>query len=146
MVAEKKAALQAETASSLTFLVQLVVPILIGIKPHDIIYVPSLTGNYIEDWIVSDVSYGQTDGGVSMGVTATRIYGSGELMNASQGKKFQDNVKNHFKTLTDWENYAWYTEGPDQAPGPATSVSETEPVANTLSSSSSITSLSSDVA
>jgi hypothetical protein len=99
------------------------VPILVGIKPHDIIYVPSLTGNYIEDWIVADVNYGQTDGGVSVGVMATRIYGSGELMNESQGRKFQDFVKNKLKTLEDWESYAWYLESPTLAPGPATSVS-----------------------
>ena len=145
MVAKKKAAKDAESASSLTFMT-FMVPILVGIKPHDIIYIPSLTGNYIEDWIVVDVNYGQTDGGVSVGVTATRIYGSGELMNEPQGLKFQENVKNYLKTLTDWENYAWYQESPDQAPGPATSVSETDPTASSLSSSSSITPLSSDVA
>ena len=122
MVAEKKAAKELESASQLTF-TTFMVPILVGIKPHDIIYVPSLTGNYIEDWIVADVNYGQTDGGVSVGVMATRIYGSGELMNESQGRKFQDFVKNKLKTLEDWESYAWYLESPTLAPGPATSVS-----------------------
>ena len=145
MVAKKKAALQAENANSVTFMT-FMVPILVGIKPHDIIYIPSLTGNYIEDWIVSSVNYGQTDGGVSVGVTATRIYGSGELMNNPQGQKFQDNVKNYLKTLEDWENYAWYQESSDQAPGSVMSVSDTEPIDNTFSSSSSITSLSSEVA
>lgn len=122
MVAEKKAAKELESASSLTFMT-FMVPALVGIKPHDIIYIPSLTGNYIEDWIVADVNYGQTDGGVSVGVTATRIYGSGELMNETQGRKFQDYIKNNLKTLADWENYAWYIDAPTTATGPATSVS-----------------------
>jgi len=122
MVADKKAAKELESASSLTFMT-FMVPALVGIKPHDIIYVPSLTGNYIEDWIVADVNYGQTDGGVSVGVTATRIYGSGELMNESQGRKFQNYIKNSLKTLADWENYAWYIDAPTTATGPATSVS-----------------------
>jgi len=130
MVAEKKVAKEAESASTMTFMT-FMTPILVGIKPHDIIYVPSLTGNYIEDWIVADVNYGQTDGGVSVGVTATRIYGSANLMNEAEGRKFQDNVKNNLKTLEDWENYAWFTEAPNTASGPATSVTSMASAANT---------------
>jgi hypothetical protein len=130
MVAEKKTAKELEAASTMTFMT-FMVPVLVGIKPHDIIYVPSLSGNYIEDWIVADVNYGQTDGGVSIGVTATRIYGSADLMNKAQGQKFQNYVKNNLKTLEDWENYAWYTEPPNTTSGPATSVSNTAPAANT---------------
>jgi hypothetical protein len=123
MVAEKKEALELESSSKLTFQT-FMVPLLVGIKPHDIVYVPSLTGEYIEDWIVSDVGYNQTDGGVTVGISATRIYGSGELMNKKEGQKFQNIVKNDLKTLKDWENYAWYDESPSQSSSPATPASE----------------------
>ena len=123
MVAKKKEALELENSSKLTF-DTFMVPLLVGIKPHDIVYVPSLTGEYIEDWIVNDVNYKQTDGAVVIGISATRVYGSGELMNKKEGQKFQNIVKNDLKTLKDLDNYAWYDESPSQSSSPATPASE----------------------
>ena len=126
MVAKKKEALELESSSKLTFQT-FMVPLLVGIKPHDIVYVPSLSGEFIEDWIVNDVSYNQTDGGVTVGISATRVYGNSELMNKEAGKKFQNIVKNNLKTLKDWDNYAWYNDNPSQSNNPATPASEPAP-------------------
>lgn len=104
--AAKQICLQQETAATLSFNTFLT-PVLVGIKPYDLVYVPSLTGNDIEDWIVNAVDYDQTDGGVNVSVTASRTYGvGGTLMNKESGAKFHDLAKK-LKTLSDWEGYAW---------------------------------------
>lgn len=120
---EKQLAQQQENQAKLqlrTFLV----PVYVGLKPQDILYVPSLTGNYIEDWIVQSVNYTQTDGGVDLSVTASRTAGFGTLMQEDAGKKFKEQVKS-FRTLEDWENYAWTLKGSGtsaQTPTPAANV------------------------
>lgn len=105
----KQIAQQQEAAAQLSFNTFLV-PALVGIKPYDIIYIPSLnpkTTSDIEDWIVNTVDYNQTDGGVSVSVTATRVYGAeGTLMNSASGKKFLEKAKT-LTTLEKWEEYAW---------------------------------------
>jgi hypothetical protein len=82
------------------------VPVLTGIKPNDIVYVPSLNGTYVEDWIVQSVGYNQTDGGVEISVEASRIYGVATLMNNTAGNKFRAKIES-LKTLEDWDAYAW---------------------------------------
>ena len=104
--AAKQICIQQETAATLSFNTFLT-PVLVGIKPHDIVYVPSLTGKDIVDWIVTAVDYDQTDGGVNVSVTASRTYGvGGTLMNKESGEKFHTLAKK-LRTLTDWEGYAW---------------------------------------
>ena len=142
-VAKKKEALENEATAKLTC-DTLMVPILVGIKPHDIIYVPSFNGEYIEDWIVGDVQYKQTDGGVTVGISATRTYGTGDLMNSPEGKKFQQIVKNELQTLSDWESYAWYGEyNNSSAISTAPTVAATT---STLTSNASIVPAYSDIA
>ena len=100
------------------------VPALVGIKPYDIIYVPSLNAkelNDIEDWIVTSVDYNQTDGGVDISVSATRTYGKGgTLMNSASGKKFLDQAK-QLTTLEKWEEYAWVITPTTTTATPSTS-------------------------
>jgi len=104
--AAKQICIQQETAATLSFNTFLT-PALVGIKPHDIVYVPSLTGKEIEDWIVNAVDYDQTDGGININVTANRTYGvGGTLMNKESGEKFHTLAKT-LRTLSDWQGYAW---------------------------------------
>ena len=94
-----------EQGSQLTFTTYMV-PVLTGIKPNDIVYIPSFTGKYIEDWIVQSVTYTQTDGAVAINVNATRVYGLTGLMQKKPGEYFQKKAA-AFKTLEDWQKYAW---------------------------------------
>jgi hypothetical protein len=110
---DKKILMQQEAAAKLSFNTFLV-PALVGIKPYDIIYIPSLNASGpedIEDWIVNTVDYNQTDGGVDISVTASRTYGTGgTLMNSTSGQKFLNKAKT-LKTLEKWEEYAWLITG-----------------------------------
>lgn len=90
-----------------------VCPALMGIKPNDILYIPSLKqgATYIEDWIVENVSYQQTSGGVEVSIGATRIFAREGLMNPEAGSKFQKKAASLNQEgragLTAWQKYAW---------------------------------------
>jgi hypothetical protein len=107
----KQALLQKEKGSTLSANM-FMAPVLVGIKPGDIVYIPSLqTGGadtYIEDWIVTSVSYTQNDGEISVSVNASRPYGLGTLINEKAGKKWKEKART-LKTLEDWAAYAWPT-------------------------------------
>ena len=90
-------------------------PFIVGIKPSDILYVPSLSdgAKYIEDWIVDAVTYHQTDGGVQVSLSASRVFAKGGLMSpgAEAGGKFQMmaaklNLPGK-AGLEAWRRYAW---------------------------------------
>jgi hypothetical protein len=85
-------------------------PVLVGIKPGDIVYVPSLQteaeNTYIEDWIVTSVSYVQNDGAINVDVSASRPYGLGTLINEKAGDVWRKKAQT-LKSLDDWANYAW---------------------------------------
>jgi hypothetical protein len=103
---EKAAQLQMQTY---------LMPALMGIKPHDILYIPSFKGKYIEDWIVQSVNYDQNDGRVEIGIQATRVYGVGTPMNQKQADKFleyarQKNLVGENWTLEAWDKYAWMVD------------------------------------
>ena len=87
-------------------------PVLVGIKPGDIVYIPSLqtdaADTYIEDWIVTSVNYVQNDGEISVSVSASRPYGLGTLINEKAGKKWKEKART-LKTLEDWAAYGWPT-------------------------------------
>jgi hypothetical protein len=108
----KQILLQKESQSKLSASV-FACPSLMGIKPLDIVYVPSLrTGApYIEDWIVETVAYQQTAGGVEISIGGTRIFTQEGLMNAPAGAKFQQKAaslnKNGRAGLDEWQKYAW---------------------------------------
>ena len=100
-------------------------PALTGIKPLDIIYIPSFgkldpnTGKYvyyIEDWIVDSVSYDQNDGKVSLSISAKRTISLGTPMVDAAAKEFLDYAKTNNlvgpgATLDAWDRYAWSLPG-----------------------------------
>lgn len=109
--APKQDALNAEKTSTLNLTTYLV-PALVGIKPHDILYVPSFKGDYIEDWIVQGVDYNESNGKVEVGIQATRVYGLGTPMNEKAAEKFQkfaeaNGLVGPNWSLEAWERYAW---------------------------------------
>lgn len=98
----------------------LMCPSLVGIKPLDIIFVPNLSGTYMEDWIVSSVEYQQnSSGGVELSIQATRTYGTSEPMNSFVSDEWNVNAKDTLFTgatggtltgnglLDKWVEYAW---------------------------------------
>jgi hypothetical protein len=107
----KQYAMEQENSAQLTASM-FMTPVITGIKPLDVVFVPSFTGDYIEDWIVQSVDYNQTDGGVDISINATRQYGQGNTMNEQGGKKFLELAKKKKlvgpdATLEAWEAYAW---------------------------------------
>jgi hypothetical protein len=107
----KQNALEDERTASMTFQT-LLCPVLVGIKPYDVVYIPSLTGSYIEDWIVESVNYDQNNGNVSVSVQATREYGLGTPMDTKNAETFLEFAKTQGlvggnATLENWEQYAW---------------------------------------
>ena len=60
---DRQNALNQEKSAKLNFST-LLTPLLVGLKPHDILYIPSLKGVFIEDWIVQSVGYAQKGGSV----------------------------------------------------------------------------------
>jgi hypothetical protein len=108
---ERQNALNQEKGSEMSFSTFLC-PVLVGLKPHDILYIPSLAGDYIEDWIVQSVGYSQQDGNIEVSVQATRVLGLGTPMNKKEGEKFLGIAKakklvGAGATLEAWDNYAW---------------------------------------
>lgn len=81
-------------------------PAITGIKPQDVIYVPSLDGKIIEDYKVSTVCYTQDGGSFSVSIQASRPYGLNVPMYKEESKKFLDKAKS-LVTLADWEQFAW---------------------------------------
>ena len=107
----KQNALEDERTASMSFQT-LLCPVLVGIKPYDVVYIPSLTGNYVEDWIVESVNYDQNNGNVSVSVQATREYGLGTPMDAKNAETFKKFAEGKGliganATLENWEQYAW---------------------------------------
>lgn len=119
---DKQNALEEENTARLT-MGTFLCPVLVGLKPHDILYIPSLTGDYIEDWIVQTVDYNQTDGGVDISVSATRIQGLGVPMNEKAAKPFMQKAK-QLTTLEAWDAYAWTLSSSGQTDSPAPSAGE----------------------
>jgi hypothetical protein len=109
----KQNALEDERTATMSFQT-LLCPALVGIKPYDVVYIPSLTGEYIEDWIVESVSYDQNDGNIQVSVQGTREYGLGTPMDKKNADKFQQYAKDQGlvgpnATLDNWDKYAWVT-------------------------------------
>ena len=104
---EKQQYLQQEEGVKLTADMYMC-PALVGIKPQDIIFVPSLKqgDNRIEDYKITSVSYAQRGGIIGVNIQATRTYGLNDSMNPTASKKWIEKA-NQLKTLDDWANYAW---------------------------------------
>lgn len=108
---KKQELLNKETQSKLT--AQLFMcPALTGIKPHDIIFVPSLTGKYMEDWVVESVGYEQDGGKISLSIQATRPYGLGNAMQPAVAAQYLAyaigvGLLGPLATVEAWQKYAW---------------------------------------
>lgn len=93
----------------------LMVPALVGIKPHDILFVPSFDGSFMEDWIVRSVEYSQKGGAIELSIQAARHYASGEPMNENS-KEWLEKAKGmglvgQNMSIENWERYAWELKG-----------------------------------
>jgi hypothetical protein len=93
----------------------LMVPYMVGIKPRDLIAIPSLAGpgDYIEDWEVKDVQYKQDDvGGVSISISGTRPYtGEDALLDGKTLGEVQG-IVGGLLTPAQWNKFYWI-QGPD---------------------------------
>lgn len=107
---KKKLLLQEERTAKLSASL-FMCPMLTGIKPCDIVFIPSLSGNYIEDWIVTAVEYEQSNGGVNLNIQAARKYGMGSLMHEANGKLASEVIKGFLvgdgASVENWVEYAW---------------------------------------
>lgn len=108
---DKQNALQDEKVATLS-MQTFVTPVLLGVKPHDILYIPDLKGTFIEDWIVQSVDYDQSDGRLEVSISATRVYGLGTPMNKKEAEKFKGialskGLIGPNATLSAWDQYAW---------------------------------------
>jgi len=120
---DRQQALNQEKAADLqmsTFLC----PLLVGIKPNDIVFVPSITGKYIEDWIVDSVSYTQSNGKITVSISANRVIGSGTPMQTIPAENFKAIAEKKKligpnASLESWDSYAWSPSTPaNAAPDP----------------------------
>ena len=93
----------------------LMVPYMVGIKPRDLIAIPSLKGpgDYIEDWEVTDVKYSMNNtGGVSISISGQRPYtGEQTLLDSASLESVKSTVKS-LVTPAQWNKFYWI-QGPD---------------------------------
>ena len=95
----------------------LMCPALTGLKPLDIIFIPSFNEEFIEDWIVSSVEYQQNEKGVDLSIQATRPVGQGEPMSPKNSERYLDGYaqlaglskssSSKEDKLVNWMNFAW---------------------------------------
>jgi hypothetical protein len=90
-------------------------PYIVGIKPRDIIVIPSLSGpgDYLEDWVVSSTNYSQSStGNYDISISGNREYaGDGTMLDAAT----EAAVFAKCATLTTpakWSKLYW-VQGPD---------------------------------
>lgn len=112
---ERQNALNQENVSKLSC-DTLMCPVLVGVKPNDILFVPSLSGKFMEDWEVKSVGYTQSNGNVTINIQATRVFGTSASMNEEASKKFLEFAKSQGlvgpgATLENWDRYAWGLPG-----------------------------------
>lgn len=108
---DRQNALNQENVSKLS-VDTLLCPVLVGVKPNDILFVPSLSGNFMEDWEVKSVNYTQSDGNVTVNIQATRIFATSSPMNKAAYDKFLAFAKGQGlvgpnASLENWDAYAW---------------------------------------
>ena len=88
------------------------VPYVVGIKPRDFIAIPSLSlpCAYVEDWVIEQVTYTQTDdGGVRVSVDCTREFiGTENMMDADTVKAVKAIADgNHAGGTSFWHKMYW---------------------------------------
>lgn len=134
---EKQKLLNDENGSTIS-VTTFMVPALTGIKPGDIMFVPSLGSSsdlFMEDWVVRSVTYTQTDGGVNLSIEGSRWFGNSELMQKDPSKPWIAKARalNADPTLTKWQEYAWSLQGlpPESAPVATAAAAPALPVPST---------------
>lgn len=91
----------------------LMCPALTGIKPLDILYIPSLREGFMEDWIVSSIEYQQDSNGVSISIQATRKYGIKGSMKPYAGSVARNEAEKagligyKGSLIGSWTKFAW---------------------------------------
>ena len=100
---EEKAKVQETTAQTSVFMV----PSITGITPRDVIFLPSLNGEYIEDWYVDGVEYNFSSEGVMLNLKMKRV-------SEEEGVILKDDLKEEFKRIAKglttpekYDNYYW---------------------------------------
>ena len=77
------------------------VPRICGIRPKDFILVPSLKGDYAEDWEVTDVTYSQSGGAITLELQLKR-WSKDEPMLTNIGELLKK-----INAVKDWHDYYW---------------------------------------
>ena len=112
---DRQNALNQENVSKLTCNT-LMCPVLVGLKPNDILFIPSLTGKYMEDWEVKSVGYTQNNGEININIAATRTFANSGPMNKTAYDTFLQYAKDKGligpnASLENWDSYAWGLPG-----------------------------------
>ena len=92
----------------------LMVPYMVGIKPRDLMVIPSLQGpgGFLEDWEVDDVSYSQDSvGGVYVSVSGKRTFSGEEPMLDSGTVSAVESLCAGLTTPALWNQFYW-VQGP----------------------------------
>lgn len=93
------------------------VPQIVGMKPGDILAIPSIKGpgDYIEDFEITSVDYKQdSTGGVSMSITGHRPSVSKENMLDAASVAEVKSIVSTLRTVDAWQQFYW-RQGPDIA-------------------------------
>jgi len=98
---KEKSETQELTASGEVFMV----PYITGIVPRDFIFLTSLTGDYIEDWYITQVTYSFSGGGVNLALSCKRT----DDNNGSIAPNKQEflNLSKKLDTPKKWNNFYW---------------------------------------
>lgn len=91
-------------------------PYIVGVKPRDIIAIPSLKGpgEFIEDWELTSVSYSQSsDGSIDISMSGRRVYTPGgvAMMDAATLAEVKA-ICATLRTPEKWSKFYWI-QGPD---------------------------------
>ena len=120
---DRQNALNQENSSKLS-LDTLMCPVLVGVKPNDILFIPSFTGNFMEDWEVKSVGYTQSNGNVTVNIQATRVFATSSPMKKKAYDKFlafakEKGLVGPNASLENWDAYAWGLPGSPSPASPA---------------------------
>lgn len=96
---------QDKASCSATFFM---VPEMVGVKPRDVIFIPSMKLDYLEEWVLDSVSYDFSGGGCNISASGYR-FDLGEtqkIVSTETYNRFLEKLKS-LKTIKDWEKYYW---------------------------------------
>ena len=84
------------------------VPAVVGIKPRDFLFLPSLRNDYLEDWFLDSVSYNFGADGCQISFSGYRLAldPSRKMVDTATYNEFLKKLKGMVK-VEDWENYYW---------------------------------------